>query len=548
MECVRNPIVGLANPSIPKENGSWLTRGPEMWADLHLWALDSTMDNGSGWLDTFSRKIPCGECRRHWMQLLKEFPPDFNSSATLFAWTVHAHNAVNKRLGKAEVALEVALTRWMNEPRRQLVPQATGGAINSYSSAQARPRNNALTVLSAEIDCAHASPAARRGYVACGLGLYGGRPHIAICKQCNQRRPTGSAVGIPHKDGMALGVADRSRRSQTPPQNSGGQPVTAKPHPNAQRLLLNSFLSPGDIVMLTATVRDLHRAYPGRFQVAVQTSASDLWQHNPGISTEDRSTGEWRTIKMHYPSINQSNQRPGHFIEGYTHYLAEQLNLKIPVTEFRGDIHLSAEEKQWANQVEQQFGYRGRYWIMMAGGKYDFTTKWWAPASYQKVVDHFAGRVQFVQCGQKDHWHPELKGVFNLIGKTSTREFIRLMYHAEGVICPVTFAMHLAAAVPTKTNRLRPCVVIAGGREPPHWEAYPGHQFLHTVGSLPCCERGGCWKSRCQQVLDGDEKDRVNLCERPVQVDSNLRIPQCMAMIQPADVIRAVERALSFSQ
>jgi hypothetical protein len=105
--------------------------------------------------------------------------------------------------------------------------------------------------------------------------------------------------------------------------------------------------------------------------------------------------------------------------------------------------------------------------------------------------------------------------------------------------------MHLAAAVPSKNDRLRPCVVIAGGREPPHWEAYPGHQFLHTVGTLPCCASGGCWKSRCQTVGDNDPKDRENLCERPVQVTSDLRIPQCMAMIQPVDVIRAIERYLA---
>ena len=30
-----------------------------------------------------------------------------------------------------------------------------------------------------------------------------------------------------------------------------------------EKLILRNFQSPGDIVMLTAAVRDLHRAYPG---------------------------------------------------------------------------------------------------------------------------------------------------------------------------------------------------------------------------------------------------------------------------------------------
>jgi ADP-heptose:LPS heptosyltransferase len=311
-----------------------------------------------------------------------------------------------------------------------------------------------------------------------------------------------------------------------------------------RKLVLKCHLSPGDIVMLTAAVRDLHRAHPNQFVTSVETSASDLWDNNPYITDIENPDSDMRAITMHYPIVNQSNQRPVHFLRGYTEYLEAQLGLRIPTTEFHGDIHVSDAEKSWISQVEEQFGFKGPFWLIFAGGKYDFTAKWWSPAHYQQVVNHFRGRIQFVQCGEANHWHPRLDGVFHLVGKTTLRQLIRLVYHAVGVICPVTLAMHLAAAIPTKTNRLRPCVVIAGGREPPHWEAYPGHQFLHTVGMLPCCATGGCWKSRCQKVGDNDPKDRDNLCERPVPVRDKLVIPQCMAMIQPDAVIRAVENYL----
>src|SRR5665213_2165936 len=134
-------------------------------------------------------------------------------------------------------------------------------------------------------------------------------------------------------------------------------------------------------------------------------------------------------------------------------------------------------------------------------------------------------------------------GVVNLVGKTDTRAFIRLMHHADGVVCPVTFAMHLAAAVETRPGRPRhrPCVVIAGGREPTHWEAYPHHQYLSMVGALPCCADGGCWKSRCQLVGDGDAKDRHDVCVEPVQITPDLRIPRCMDMITPRHVIDRIE-------
>ncbi|ADG66880.1 ADP-heptose:LPS heptosyltransferase-like protein [Planctopirus limnophila DSM 3776] len=309
-----------------------------------------------------------------------------------------------------------------------------------------------------------------------------------------------------------------------------------------QRLLLRCRLSPGDIVMMTAAVRDLHRAHPGRFLTAVDTSASSLWEHNPWVSIFNEADPDVRVIDMHYPLINSSNTAPYHFIHGYAQFLEQQLDLKIPLSVFKGDIHLSPLEKSWMSQVEET-GYRGPFWILMAGGKFDFTAKWWNPEFYQQVVDHFHGRIQFVQCGESGHWHPPLRGVINLIGKTDVRQFVRLMYHADGVVCPVTFAMHLAAAVETKPGRPknRAAVVIAGGREPSHWEAYPHHQFLHTNGALPCCDQGGCWKSRCQPVGDGDSKDQ-SLCLRPVKVNEKLQIAQCMHMISPQDVIRAIER------
>jgi ADP-heptose:LPS heptosyltransferase/SAM-dependent methyltransferase len=309
-----------------------------------------------------------------------------------------------------------------------------------------------------------------------------------------------------------------------------------------RRLILKSFQSPGDILVLTATVRELHHAHPGEFQTDVRTSADAIWQNNPFLTKLEESQADVEHLMMHYPLINQSNQSPYHFLHGYVQYLEQHLGVRIPLTRFKGDIHLSNEEKN-APCPGLESGVPESFWIIIAGGKYDFTAKWWSPASYQRVVDHFQGRITFVQCGEQGHWHKPLLGAINLVGKTGLRDFIRLMYHADGVVCPVTFAMHLAAAVETKPgrSRCRPCVVIAGGREPPHWEAYPQHQFISTVGTLSCCAEGGCWKSRCQLVGDGDEKDRHNLCDQPIQIAADLRIPRCMDMITPDEVIRRIE-------
>ena len=141
--------------------------------------------------------------------------------------------------------------------------------------------------------------------------------------------------------------------------------------------------------------------------------------------------------------------------------------------------------------------------------------------------------------GEKGHYHPALKGVIDLRERTDLRQLVRLVYHSQGVLCPVTSLMHLAAAVPVKEGGPlnRPCVVVAGGREPSHWEAYPHHQFIHTCGALLCCDNGGCWKARTVPLGDGAEGDNPeSLC---VNVAGDL--PRCMDMITPDDVIRRIE-------
>jgi len=307
------------------------------------------------------------------------------------------------------------------------------------------------------------------------------------------------------------------------------------------KYIFESRLSPGDIVMLTAAVRDLHRSYPGRFQTDVRSSCPDLWTNNPHLTPLDPSEPGVRWIPCHYPLIHRSNQEPYHFIHGFIEHLNQELGLNIRPTEFRGDLHLSGEERERSSPIHQHLASRSPYWLIAAGGKYDYTLKWWHRRRWQEVVDQLEGQVQFVQVGEPGHYHPPLRGVLDWRGKTSLRELILLVYHAEGILCPVTLLMHLAAAVPLPPgrSRLRGCVVVAGGREPAHWEQYPGHQFHHTIGQLDCCATGGCWKSRTVPLGDGSELDRPEaLC---VDV-TPFGLARCMDMISSAEIADSVLR------
>lgn len=306
-----------------------------------------------------------------------------------------------------------------------------------------------------------------------------------------------------------------------------------------RKLILTSFFSPGDIIVNTAVVRDLHLCYPGQFITDVRTSCRALLENNPYITPLQEDAAGVETIPLECPLIDQSNHAPLHYLHTSVESLNERLGLRIKPNRFRGDIHLSSQEKSWASQVSEYAGDEIPYWIINAGGKYDLTTKWWPHHRFQRVVDHFRGRIQFVQIGDMGHYHPRLTGVIDLRGRTTLRQWVRLVHHAQGVLCGVTAVMHLAAAVPLPDGKPgnRACVVLAGGREPAHWEAYPDHRFLARNGQLTCCQDGGCWKARTLPLGDGSSNDEAGLlCE---QVVGNH--PRCMDLISVREVIENIE-------
>ncbi|KAI0137043.1 FAD-linked sulfhydryl oxidase ALR [Xylariales sp. AK1849] len=50
------------------------------------------------YIHLFARLYPCGDCARHFQQLLKKFPPQVGSRNSAAGWACHVHNQVNERL------------------------------------------------------------------------------------------------------------------------------------------------------------------------------------------------------------------------------------------------------------------------------------------------------------------------------------------------------------------------------------------------------------------------------------------------------------------
>ena len=301
-----------------------------------------------------------------------------------------------------------------------------------------------------------------------------------------------------------------------------------------RKIILVTKLSPGDVCTLTAAIESLHAFYPGRFLTDVRTSCDAVFQHNPHLFRLKDAEADL-VVEMHYTDlIVQSDGRRNSFIEGYCDFLGKVLGIPLPLATNRPHLYLSEVEIKTPNALfDPPEALPDRFWLVNAGVKSDFTLKQWPVEYYQAVVDHFLGKVQFVQVGSAEHNHPTLQNVINLVGRTDARQLIRLTHRAQGGLGPITFLQHLCAAFE------KPYVALLGGREPVIWTQYPLQTTLHTMGKLTCCLKRACWRSRVVPLHDGSEQDR-SLCEQPV-LGMQRPVGKCMSIIHPIEVIRAIE-------
>lgn len=306
-----------------------------------------------------------------------------------------------------------------------------------------------------------------------------------------------------------------------------------------KKLILKCKLSPGDVLTLTAAIKALHETYPHEYQTDVRTPCPDIFEHNPWITPIPDDEGQ--LIECNYPIINQSSQIPHCFLRGYTQHLGQVLGVPLELTTNKPDVYLTDEEKTWMSQVEEIAKQPIPFWIMNAGVKSCFTAKQWPIESYQTVVDHFRGVIQFVQVGLLEHLHNHhIDGCIDFRGRTSLRQMIRLAWHMKAAIGPVTFLQHLSAAFD------KPYFCLAGGRENPQWiGSYSRQQTFHTIGQLPCCLAGGCWRSRVIALEDGKDQDN-HLCELPV-LGLSAPVAKCMSAITSGEVIASIQRFINLS-
>ena len=320
--------------------------------------------------------------------------------------------------------------------------------------------------------------------------------------------------------------------------------------PGKKTLVFRSDWALGDLVCMSALIRDIHRAYPGKYETLATGHYSGVfWKNNPYCEAM-KGNVNGQVIRLDYANgIREAGHGvKRHFLAYFHKAFTAQTGIRVPVTEPKGDIHLTDKERKQ--------NFPGRYWVVVAGGKKDMPVKVWDAARFQQVIDVLAAQgISCLQAGAEfhNHFHPKLKRCVSAVGKTNNeRDFFSLIYNAEGVICGITAAMHIAAVFD------KPCVVIAGGREEPWWEAYsncwPGtqfgpkcapvkvpHRYLHTIGHLDCGIgnlQKGCWRSKLVSVTNNKKRD-IKLCTR-VARSGHQALPECMKMITVDHVVEAV--------
>ena len=308
--------------------------------------------------------------------------------------------------------------------------------------------------------------------------------------------------------------------------------------------------APGDVTVLTALVRDIKLAYGRDIRIGIhpETHCKDLFENNPYVVPYTQ-LGKHRPVNCGYGAgITRQREEPVHFLSYFHRDFTKQTGLPVTVRYPWPDIHLSPTEKLKPNYLPD------RYWVILSGGKYDMTVKIWSTAYFQEVVTTLksAFGIQCVQIGSNTGgYHPDLAGTLDIRGRTNLRQMLQVIHHSDGVICGVTAAMHMAAALH------KPCVVIAGSREAWWWEAYvrenPGlpkaellqvpHQFLHTHSLIDCRDFYGCWRNKVRPLtaptLPAKVRADKSLCLCPVKV-AGQDLAECMSLIRPEHVVNAV--------
>lgn len=274
-------------------------------------------------------------------------------------------------------------------------------------------------------------------------------------------------------------------------------------------LLKNTQLMLGDRLMFTPAVRDLKAAYPD-WDIGVESNGPEIWENNPHIVRNMINPDA--VYQIGPGKVTTGSKTNGlHITTAFRCSLEEKLGKPIRQGPFKPEIFLTEAEKN-LRIID------GQYWLINIDCG-PFSAKRWCENRWQQLIEALDD-ITFVQIGLAQDNQYRLRGpnVIDLIDQTKIRELFSLVYNAQGCISLISSLMHVAAAFD------KPCVVLAGAREPATFERYANHRYIDMVGCLPCAARQACWHNS------------IGACENRVK-----DIARCMDMIRVDHVVESVK-------
>jgi hypothetical protein len=295
--------------------------------------------------------------------------------------------------------------------------------------------------------------------------------------------------------------------------------------------------APGDTVCASRLVEALARAHPGRPVAVDSVGADEFFRFDTRVSP---AAPDMTLVELNYrhPIDAAYMGWPLLYLDAPLLSYWRQTGEVLPEPEPFPSLVLGPDEAAAP--------LAGSYWVLAAGSKWDAPLKQ-APAALFETLVRETPEIRWLQVGDLERHrggsrqHP-IEGAECLLGGTSLRELLWLVAHAAGVVCHLSLPFMLAAAF------RRPCVVLAGGREPASLHVYPEADWP-TFRYLGAAPRFGCAANGCRRRIAAPAHAVAPyppgwLCDEPAPDPVFGAVGGCLGAVDPGHVVGLV-RALN---
>lgn len=235
-----------------------------------------------------------------------------------------------------------------------------------------------------------------------------------------------------------------------------------------QLTIINLFNGIGDTVLLTIAIQEIKKKYPN-IKLNIITKYPELLDNIDGIFSTNCPETYW-SLDFAYFKVRNDKLRDENLLNEFFK------KIYIRVYDYSPSLVLSEKEKKDADQ--HLTGIKKPFITINTNSKE--RTKNWPPEYWQLVVNDLKEQYTIIQLGDQNE--PYLNHVIRWAGELSLREACAILEKASFHLGIVSFLMHVAHALNTKS------IIIYGGRETPENSGY--EKNINIINPIECSP---CW-------------------------------------------------------